>query len=202
MSLFSSRSIKTYHDAEYRDNWPLHDIFLHPSTTGSYWKVRVSFWFALSGMPYFMRFGCQNVRSLLDLPTKKNFPGAPPRQTGICNNEFRSVRTEVIALSESPLPNQGSYVEKNYTFFWSGQPTNVPRYGGVGFVISNNLVKFMTDSPHCFNSRIMSIRLKLTKSLKAITFISVYAPTFKAKVSVRNHFTMTFNEPLTQFPQV
>ena len=55
------------------------------------------------------------------------------------------------------------------------------RYGGVGFAVSNKLVQFMAGNPQCFNHRVMTIRLKLKSSLKVVTFVTVYAPTFKAK---------------------
>ena len=70
-------------------------------------------------LPRLLRFGCQNVRSLLDLSNAG--AGAPPRRSAVCDDEFSRVQTEVIALSESRLPNKGSLVESNYTFFWSGQ---------------------------------------------------------------------------------
>ena len=75
-------------------------------------------------LPRLLRFGCQNVRSLLDLSNAG--AGAPPRRSAVCDDEFSRVQTEVIALSESRLPNKGSLVESNYTFFWSGQPTGSP----------------------------------------------------------------------------
>ena len=46
----------------------------------------------------------------------------------------------------------------------------------------------------------MSIRLKLTKSLKAITFISVYAPTFKAKVSEKESFYYDLQRAIETVP--
>ena len=48
-----------------------------------------------------LRFGCQNVRSLLDY-TKPKYPSeAPPRRTAVCNLEFRRTGAAIVALSES-----------------------------------------------------------------------------------------------------
>ncbi|KAL5491805.1 hypothetical protein EMCRGX_G017169 [Ephydatia muelleri] len=60
-------------------------------------------------LPRLLRFGCQNVRSLLDLSNAG--AGAPPRRSAVCDDEFSRVQTEVIALSESRLPNKGNHLD-------------------------------------------------------------------------------------------
>ena len=142
---------------------------------------------AHSDMSRLLRFGCQNVRSLLDLQNS-SYPGAPPRRTAICDLAFRRANAIVVALSESRLANQGSCTEKHYTFFWSGKPDSSPRFGGVGFAVANSTVKFMTGSPNCISSRVISLRIRFNQSVRAITFISVYAPTFLSKQSEKIEF--------------
>eukprot|EP00731_Ephydatia_muelleri_P011081 Em0005g1667a len=83
---------------------------------------------------------------------------APPHRTAVCNLEFRCTDTVVVALSESRLPDQGSIVESDYTFFWSGKPEGTPQLGGVGFAVSNHFVKFMLQPPQCISSRVMTIQ--------------------------------------------
>ena len=57
-----------------------------------------------------LRFGCQNVRSLLDY-TKPKYPSeAPPRRTAVCNLKFRRTGAAIVAFSESRLADQGSIV--------------------------------------------------------------------------------------------
>ena len=125
----------------------------------------------------------------LSFYTKPKYPSeAPPRRTAVCNLEFRRTGAAIVALSESRLADQGSIVESDYTFFWSGKPEGTPRHGGVGFAVLSRYVKFMLQPPQCISSRVMTIRIKLKCYLRAVTFVSVYAPTFKATACDKDAF--------------
>ncbi|KAL5467621.1 hypothetical protein EMCRGX_G031880 [Ephydatia muelleri] len=147
-----------------------------------------------------LRFGCQNVRSLLDY-TKPKYPSeAPPRRTAVCNLEFRRTGAAIVALSESRLADQGSIVESDYTFFWSGKPEGTPRHGGVGFAVLSRYVKFMLQPPQCISSRVMTIRIKLKRYSRTVTFVSVYAPTFKATSCEKDAFYSDLQRTIDMVP--
>ena len=146
-------------------------------------------------------FGCQNVRSLLDFTNPKYPSEAPPRRTAVCNLEFRRTGAAVVAISESRLPDQGSIVESDYTFFWSGKPEGTPRFGGVGFAVLNpHFVKSLLQPPQCISSRVMTIRIKPKRFSRTATFVSVYAPTFKATPYEKDAFFSDLQKAIDMVP--
>ena len=60
-----------------------------------------------------LRFGCQNVRSLLDY-TKPKYPSeAPPRRTAVCNLEFRRTGAAIVTCIK------GVKIHLRKTHHWS-----------------------------------------------------------------------------------
>ena len=139
-------------------------------------------------MPFQLRLGCQNVRTLLDTPCKRAHTRVnPPRRTAICDLQFRRAKADIVALSETRLSGSGSRCESYCTFYWSGRPQEHPRTEGVGFALSKRVINLLIGSPTAISSRVMSIRLKATKH-RNITVLSAYAPTFKSDASSKDAF--------------
>ena len=147
-------------------------------------------------------FGCQNVRSLLDFTNPKYPSEAPPRRTAVCNLEFRRTGAAVVAISESRLPDQGSIVERDYTFFWSGKPEGTPRFGGVGFAVLNHFVKSLLQPPQCISSRVMTIRIKPKRFSRTATFLQYMRQLSKLLHMRKMPFSLTYRRQLIWYHQL
>lgn len=120
------------------------------------------------------KIGTWNVRTLLDRENSNR----PERRTAIVARELQRYDIDIAALSETRLADQGKLLEDGagYTFFWSGLPKGSRREYGVGFAIANHILPRLSDEPNCINSRLMTIRIRLSRGQFG-TFISIYAPT-------------------------
>ena len=83
-----------------------------------------------------------NVRTLQDTGL-----GAR-RRTAFISCELARYNIDIVAISETRLPDEGSFEEMRtgYTFVWCGLPTVARRIHGVGFAVRTALLK---RTPHC-----------------------------------------------------
>ena len=73
------------------------------------------------------------------------------RHTALIACELARHNIDIVALSETRLPYEGSLVEigTGYTFFWSGLPTDARRIHGVGFAVRTGNFAEHPRIPHC-----------------------------------------------------
>ena len=81
-----------------------------------------------------------NVRTTNDNPNSCR----PERATAIISRELESENIDICALSEVRRERTGNIIEKYHTIYWSGGDT---KEAGVGFAISNRLIKNITRYP-------------------------------------------------------
>ena len=103
--------------------------------------------------------------------------GAQHRTT-LISCQFARYNIDIVALSETRLPEEGSLVEvgTGCTFFCSGLSKDNRRIHGVGFSARTALLSNTKESPITIDERLMILRLFLAKNHFAI-FVSVYSPT-------------------------
>uniref|UniRef100_A0A8C3HII6 Endonuclease/exonuclease/phosphatase domain-containing protein n=1 Tax=Chrysemys picta bellii TaxID=8478 RepID=A0A8C3HII6_CHRPI len=113
----------------------------------------------------------------------------PERRTALVTRELARYNTDIAALSETRLANEGQLSESGsgYTFFWSGCSSDERRESGVGFAIKNQLVRKLASSPKGINDRLMTMQL-LPQKGKQATLISAYAPTMTNPEDVKDKF--------------
>jgi exonuclease III len=92
--------------------------------------------------------------------------------------ELARYNIDIAALSETRFSEEGQLTEvgAGYTVFWRGRSAGERREAGVGFAVKKELVKKLDSLPQGLSDRIMTLRLP-TSGNKAVTIISVYAPT-------------------------
>ena len=100
------------------------------------------------------------------------------RKTAVIGMELRRLHMDVVALQQTRLPASGSVKERNFSFFWQGKPPDETREHGVGFVVRNTLLGFITP-PIEGSERILSLKFNL--SAGPVTLISAYAPTMTSR---------------------
>ena len=68
--------------------------------------------------------------------------------TALITCQLARYNIDIVALSETRLPNEGSLVEMGtgYTFLWSGLPTVARLIHGVGFAVRTAILQSTQDS--------------------------------------------------------
>ena len=122
-------------------------------------------------------------------PRNPNASDRPPRRTALVASEIGRYDIDIVALSETRLPNEDSLTEVGggYTFFWRGLPGEADRIHGVGFAIKTSLLKRLPESPIGISERLMTLRIPLTHS-RYVTLISAYAPTLTSDENTKDAF--------------
>ena len=122
-----------------------------------------------------------NVRTLHDTGL-----GAQ-RRTAHIACELSRYNIDIAALSETRLPDDGSFVElgTGCTYIWSGLHTVARRIHGVGFAVRTALLQSMQESYIAIDERLMTLRLPLAKN-SFVTFESVYAQTLASSDDVKD----------------
>lgn len=107
------------------------------------------------------------------------------RKTAIIDTELIQRNVHIAALQETKLPDAGPIKEKNYTFFWFGNPDGEPRIHGTGFAVRNNFISSI-QTPIAVSVRLSSLRLNIKQ--ESILVISAYAPTLKSDPADKDMF--------------
>ena len=87
----------------------------------------------------------------------------------------------------------------SYTYHWSGRPSGERREAGVGFAISNRLVKDLESLPTGKSVRLISLRIHIGKR-RYITLISAYAPTMTNDNETKEIFYCSLESLLSEVP--
>ena len=111
-----------------------------------------------------MIFDIWNVRTLLD----RDASSRPERRTALIVRELGKYQTDIAALSETRLAEEGSTAEPKggYTmsFFWRGKAKDEDRIHGVGLAIKTSLCRQLPDLPTPVSERLMKLRFLLNPS--------------------------------------
>ena len=142
-----------------------------------------------------LRLGAWNIRTLQDNANN------PERRTALIALELSRYNLDIVALSETRLPDSGQLKELSggYTFFWKGKGADEPRQHGVGFAIKNDLVRNLQSMPIEINDRLMTLRIPVGKSQSA-TLISAYAPTMTNPDEAKDKFYSDLESVLCSVP--
>lgn len=140
-------------------------------------------------------FATWNILTLLDVSNNR-----PERRTALLSNELLKYNIDIAALSETRLSEEGSIVEKDYTFFWKGVNQGFPRIHGVGFAIKNRLVNVLEELPIGKSERIITLNITLSRSQK-LTLVNIYAPTMTSENIVIEQFYYDLNSVLNSVPK-
>ena len=129
------------------------------------------------------------MRTLLDLKDAER----SQRQTALVARELDRYNIDIAALQEVRLEGQGSLQENNFTFFWTWKEPGIRREAGVGFTITNKLVKQLRMLPTGVSERLITLRISTGKTRYA-TIISAYEPTMNywVKRSKRVHLLIEY----------
>ena len=144
-----------------------------------------------------LKFGTWNVRTLLDNTNSDR----AERRTAFVAREIRRLNLDIVALSETRLSDEGQLREEGgeYTFFWKGYETGLPRQHGVGFAIRNRLLLQLTELPSGISERLMTLRIQIGEN-KYATIISAYAPTLQADEPSKESFYADLDAVITATP--
>ncbi len=138
-----------------------------------------------------------NVRTLGDNGATSS---RPERSTALVAKELNRYGIDIAALSETRLAEEGQLREKEYTFYWSGRPSSVPRQSGVGLAIKNEIASKLVNLPRGINDRLMQLRLQL-RSKRFMTIISAYAPTMTNPEEVKEQFYSDLSLLISSVPK-
>ncbi|XP_068240268.1 craniofacial development protein 2-like [Palaemon carinicauda] len=121
-----------------------------------------------------LEFSAWNIRTLQEVTNTNRLE----RRTALVCKELARFNIDVVALSETRLPEEGNIREsgKGYTIFWKGKALEEPRIHGVGFTLHSQLVHQHNLAPKAISERLMTVRIPITLN-SHLTLISVYAPT-------------------------
>ena len=96
----------------------------------------------------------------------------PARRTALIAQELSQYNVDIVALSETRLPDESSLTEdqSGYTFYWKGYRSQEARIRGIGFAIKNSLVPVIESAPTGISARRMRLRVLLTHGRRATLF--------------------------------
>uniref|UniRef100_H2ZZE9 Reverse transcriptase domain-containing protein n=1 Tax=Latimeria chalumnae TaxID=7897 RepID=H2ZZE9_LATCH len=115
----------------------------------------------------------------------------------LIDRELYKLNIDIAALQETRLADVGSIQEANYTFFWHGKSAKENHLYGVGFAVSNKLVKLI-ETPIGNSEHIISLRLQMT--IGSANIISAYAPTLNSSPEEKNKFYDTLHQVVKGIP--
>lgn len=145
-----------------------------------------------------LTIGAWNVRTLLD----NSKSDRPEKRTALVARELARYNLDIVALSETRFAEQGQLIEvgANYTFFWSGRPTDERRESGVGLAIRSNLASKLVSLPKGINDRLMTLKLPL-HGKRSATIISAYAPTMTNPDDIKDKFYEDLESVISDVPR-
>ena len=138
-----------------------------------------------------------NVRTLLDLKDADR----PQRQTALVARELDRYNIDIAALQKTRLEGQGTLQEKDYTLFWIGKEPGIRREAGVGFTITNSLVKQLPTLSTGISERLITLRMPIGKT-RYTTVISAYAPTMTNPDQAKEEFYELLDQALQKIPSI
>lgn len=140
-----------------------------------------------------LRIAAWNIRTMQDNAN------CPERRTAILDRALYDYNIDIVALSETRLPEEGSIQEKNYTFFWKGRAKDLPRHHGVGFAIKNALLSKWKATPTGISERLATLRIEALNGYP-INFLSCYGPTLQAEEQVKETYYHLLDTTLNSIP--
>ena len=120
------------------------------------------------------------------------------RTSFLVARELSRLNVDIAALQETRLLESGSVREDGYTFFWKGRGSGESMIHGVGFAVSDRLLKSIT-TPVGINERLMTLKVQLGSS--SVTVISAYAPTLGAEAERKDEFYEELRKLLRDVPK-
>jgi len=103
----------------------------------------------------------------------------------------------LAALSE--ISGEGSWKEKNYTFYWRRCEPGCPRQYGVGFAVRNFINRRCSPAIAGINERIAQLKMKYCG--RPINLISTYALTLSAKDIAEEVFYNELEKVISAIPE-
>ena len=119
------------------------------------------------------------------------------RKTSLLNHELHWLSIDIVALSETQLPDSGSIKESIYTIFWDGKPQGQKREQGVGFAIHNSIIPFC-ETPVGISTTLMTLRVHTIKG--PLKIFSIYAPSLQADEEDKNNLYQQLEQEIEKVP--
>ena len=132
-----------------------------------------------------LRLATWNVRTMTTGLTDDLRKVSDSPKVSVINNELKRLNIDIAALQETRLREQGSITEGDYTFFWCGKGEKEKREHGVGFAVSNKLLK-MVEPGDSGTERIYTMKLYTKEG--TVNLISAYSPTLCASDDSKDQF--------------
>ena len=132
-----------------------------------------------------LRLATWNVRTMTTGLTDDLRKVSDSPKVSVINNELKRLNIDIAALQETRLREQGSITEGDYTFFWCGKGEKEKREHGVGFAVSNKLLK-MVEPGDSGTERIYTMKLYTKEG--TVNLISAYSPTLCASDDSEDKF--------------
>ncbi|KAL4718768.1 hypothetical protein ACJJTC_016247 [Scirpophaga incertulas] len=108
--------------------------------------------------------------------------------------EATRLKINILGLSEIKLTDSGNICKERFTLYYTGNPAHVKsNYHGVGFLIENELNKYVSNVIH-FSNRCMMI--KLNAHPFNLNILQLYAPTAESDDQEIEQFYEGVNEVL------
>ena len=151
-----------------------------------------------SRKPHHLTVATWNIRTLMD--DNDSRIKRPQRRSALIAHELKRYTIDIAALCELKRPGEGRLTEEaGYTFFWKGKENEETNHAGVGFAISNHLMKQFHIEPIGISDRLMYFHLQLNRNHR-ITFISAYAPTLPSSDQSKLEFYAALESILQKIP--
>ena len=122
-----------------------------------------------------LRLATWNVRTMTTGLTDDLRKVSDSPKVSVINNELKRLNIDIAALQETRLREQGSITEGDYTFFWCGKGEKEKREHGVGFAVSNKLLK-MVEPGNNGIERMYTMKLFLQRKEQLTSLVFILQP--------------------------
>ena len=119
------------------------------------------------------------------------------RKTAVIDKELTRLNIDIAALQETRLADSGTLKEKNFTFFWKGKSEEERREHGVGFAVSNKLLR-MASEPSEGTERLLTMQLNTVQGV--VNIICAYAPTNCSEDETKDSFYEELDSTIKSIP--
>ena len=144
-----------------------------------------------------MRLASWNVRTLTPGISDSAAGINDARKTAVIDKELTRLNIDIAALQETRLADSGTLREKNFTFFWKGKSEEERRDHGVGFAVSNKLLR-MASEPTDGTERLLTMQLNTVQGVANI--ICAYAPTNCSTEETKDSFYEELDRTIKSIP--
>ena len=101
--------------------------------------------------------------------------------------ELVTYKIDIVAVSETRLPESVHHQEKKHTIYWSRKEGNQSRQSGVTLVVKNEPVRELKELSEWVSERIIKLRIPVN-AVEHMNIINGYAPASKLGKNAKETF--------------